>query len=273
MIGQAKLYEKINKLKVLPRFTILEGPSGCGKSVLAHELSDRFSLNYINTCSKIGDIEEMIEVANKTKNNLFVIENGDNLNPTSENALLKITEELPNDNYIILCCSNSSKLLPTIISRGELFKFSDYTEDDFEEYIKENPQFEDKELSGKYSLLYPNFKYLLFTSRKDIVKLYKICDDLTNFDLPKNDKILFVSMAKLSDIDLEQVLFALEHIALAKMLTGVNTNSKIITYKLLKFIEAVMETNKLLSESANYNRNYIIDKLCLRFIEVNDLCK
>ena len=46
----------------------------------------------------------------------------ENLNPESQNALLKTLEEPGNDNYIILTTTNITRLLPTIVSRCQKIK-------------------------------------------------------------------------------------------------------------------------------------------------------
>lgn len=52
------------------------------------------------------------------------IPEAENLNPESQNALLKTLEEPGNNNYIILTTINVTKLLPTIISRCQKIKLN-----------------------------------------------------------------------------------------------------------------------------------------------------
>lgn len=56
------------------------------------------------------------------QNKIAVIENAQNLNLESQNALLKTLEEPGENNYIILTAPNTSSLLPTIISRCHIKK-------------------------------------------------------------------------------------------------------------------------------------------------------
>jgi len=58
---------------------------------------------------------------------VVLIPEAENLNPESQNALLKTLEEPGVDNYIILTTTNISKLLPTIISRCQKIKISSDT--------------------------------------------------------------------------------------------------------------------------------------------------
>jgi len=76
----------------------------------------------------VGQIREMINYTNKsTFNNMarfILIDNIENLNKNSVNALLKIIEE-PNENVFFILISNSEKnILPTLKSRCLTFKIS-----------------------------------------------------------------------------------------------------------------------------------------------------
>lgn len=263
MIGQINIKRKLNKYNDLPRFIIFEGPKGCGKKTLAKELANKYSLNYISIGLKLDDILSMIKIAKDTTNNLFYIDNGNDLSLVSENTLLKITEELPNDNHIILACETSILLLPTIISRGELFRFEDYKEDDFKEYLgdKYDNQF-------RYSLIYPNLSYLSVIDNTNAKKLYEICDTLTTFNVI-NEKNIFNCISIANTFNLNQFLYSLEKTCHHKMLTSIRSNDKIIMTKVLKIMEIVSSVRRLLLESLVYNRNYIMDYMALRIIEVN----
>ena len=76
----------------------------------------------------VGQIREMINYTNKsTFNNMarfILIDNVENLNKNSVNALLKIIEE-PNENIFFILINNSEKnILPTLKSRCLTFKIS-----------------------------------------------------------------------------------------------------------------------------------------------------
>jgi DNA polymerase III subunit delta' len=76
----------------------------------------------------VGQIREMINYTNKsTFNNMvrfILIDNVENLNKNSVNALLKIIEE-PNDNVFFILINNSEKdILPTLKSRCLTFKIN-----------------------------------------------------------------------------------------------------------------------------------------------------
>ncbi len=81
-----------------------------------------------NKVIEISQIRKMIDYANKSTFNsrekIILIDNVENLNLNSSNALLKIIEE-PNDNILfILIHDNSKKILDTIKSRCIKFNFT-----------------------------------------------------------------------------------------------------------------------------------------------------
>ena len=58
---------------------------------------------------------------------VVIIEEGDALNASGQNALLKLLEEPPSYMVFLLLCENSNKLLPTVLSRSTLLRFTPYT--------------------------------------------------------------------------------------------------------------------------------------------------
>ena len=76
----------------------------------------------------ISQIREMIQFTNKSSFNLsprfILIDNVENLNKNSVNALLKVIEEPNNNIYFILIHNNEKKILPTLKSRTLLFNIN-----------------------------------------------------------------------------------------------------------------------------------------------------
>jgi len=77
---------------------------------------------------RVGNIRELIRRVNLTasvgESKLAIIRDADRLNVEASNSLLKTLEEPPKSLTIVLL-SNNLKLLPTIISRCQVVKFSD----------------------------------------------------------------------------------------------------------------------------------------------------
>lgn len=70
---------------------------------------------------KVADVSEIIEIANlkpiEAKMKIVVLNNFESANIASQNKLLKILEEPPKNLQFFLLCSNTSSILPTILSR------------------------------------------------------------------------------------------------------------------------------------------------------------
>jgi len=126
------------------------------------------------------------------KKKICIIKEAETLNPTAANKLLKTLEEPPDSsNLIILLAEDSSKLLPTIISRCLVFTW------DFDafESIKEF------DFTGIRQVLLGGFKELLLSSDpaypldlsfeilKDFDKAYKAIDKNMNSQIKKFEKL------------------------------------------------------------------------------------
>src|SRR6185295_10941054 len=72
------------------------------------------------------------------KARVFLIEDADKLNAPSANALLKVLEEPPDTSHIILLTSRPAMLLPTILSRCQMIRFSPLKPDEIESYLLAN---------------------------------------------------------------------------------------------------------------------------------------
>ena len=92
--------------------------------------------------TKIEQMQEMIKALNFApldgKYHVFIIEQADTLNPSSENCILKILEEPPLYAVLILISSNPNSLLPTIRSRCRMVKFKRAGAGEVEEAVRKN---------------------------------------------------------------------------------------------------------------------------------------
>jgi len=72
--------------------------------------------------------QDAFVIPNDSDKKVYIITEAQNMNDSSENALLKILEEPPHFDYFILTCSSKSAMLDTIISRASLISLSDAEE-------------------------------------------------------------------------------------------------------------------------------------------------
>lgn len=163
MIGQKNLIEKINSFDKLSRFSIFVGQKGSGKKTLLIEYvypmlkAQDYSI-YIVQDIKIDSIREMISDAYKMHKVLFVITDADNMSIGAKNAMLKIVEECPNDNYFIMTLEDENTTLNTIRSRAAIYHMDTYSKEELKEYadaIEKNMSHVDIcETPGDINLLY-----------------------------------------------------------------------------------------------------------------------
>ena len=133
MIGQEGIQNHlINRMAngTLPHSMILVGPLGSGRKTL---LSELFAGVYPED-NKINSIRTIIAMCYNVHDRTFIIPDANELSTAAQNALLKILEEYPNNNSFILTVEDTSQLLPTIVSRCEVFHMDRYTPDEIFNY-------------------------------------------------------------------------------------------------------------------------------------------
>ncbi|HKG58420.1 MAG TPA: DNA polymerase III subunit delta' [Pyrinomonadaceae bacterium] len=72
------------------------------------------------------------------KARVFLIDEADKLNDASANALLKVLEEPPRTSHLILITARPAMLLPTILSRCQMIRFSPLTPDEIQKHLVKN---------------------------------------------------------------------------------------------------------------------------------------
>ena len=72
------------------------------------------------------------------KARVFLIDEADKLNDASANALLKVLEEPPRTSHLILITARPAMLLPTILSRCQMIRFSPLTPAEIEAHLTKN---------------------------------------------------------------------------------------------------------------------------------------
>ena len=140
MIGQTHLWNNIYRAierDRFPRFSILVGEHGSGKHYIARSISLEMIARGIYIECTAESIRNAISSAyTVTDKAVYIIENVDNMSASAANAMLKVTEEPPNNAYFILLCENEMNLLQTIRSRAVVYYMEPYTYDELLEYIE-----------------------------------------------------------------------------------------------------------------------------------------
>lgn len=167
IIGQKNLTKLIdNQIKSgdFPRFSIIVGDYGSGKKTLANYIIDKMkvTINY-NSGIFVSQIRDAIAQMHKTVDkSVFTFFDADNMSAQAENALLKVSEEIPNNVYIIMTVSDISSILPTIKSRAIIYHIPPYSIAELLKYAHEvvKAKYDDDIISqlcetpGEINLLY-----------------------------------------------------------------------------------------------------------------------
>ena len=140
MIGQANLQSRIEQLinnNTFPRFSIFVGPRGSGKKTFAPYIAGYMLAGWVHAFDvKIDTIREIIQQSYKVVDNtVYFIPDADNMSNAAKNALLKVTEEPPNNAYFIMTLEDENNTLETIRSRGTVFHMDRYTPDEIGSYF------------------------------------------------------------------------------------------------------------------------------------------
>lgn len=141
MVGQENLIKSLNALieqNTFPRFCIFVGTEGSGKKLIANTIAHQISDIVINVGIKVDDIRNMIESSYRlTSTCVYIIPDTDGMSLAAKNALLKVTEEPPNNAYLIMTIQDENKALDTIKSRGTVFHMERYTPLEIEAYASD----------------------------------------------------------------------------------------------------------------------------------------
>ena len=138
MIGQVELQKRIReqiKSGTFPRFSILAGQPGSGKKKLCSVIATQLNASLYICPISVEDIRKMIDTAYKVSTKiLYVIADADRMSLAAKNALLKVTEEPPQNAYFIMTLSDANNTLGTIRSRGTIYRMDSYNFDELYEY-------------------------------------------------------------------------------------------------------------------------------------------
>lgn len=136
LVGQQQLKRRLySNYAKFPRFSIIVGESGSGKRLIANMIAHDLNLVAVNVGIKVNDVKEMIVNAYKVVTpTLYILADADRMSPQAKNALLKITEEPPNNAYFLMTLEDESHTLETIKSRGIIFRMNPYSVYDLTDY-------------------------------------------------------------------------------------------------------------------------------------------
>lgn len=145
MVGQQNLLNQIDWMcqsKCFPRFSIITGEKGSQKKEMAQYIAKKLECFLFEAVdNKIDTIRGVIEQAYKTHSPIvYVIDNADDMSVPAKNALLKVTEEPPNNAYFVMILDDVNNTLDTIKSRAVILTMEPYSKRQLKDYAQETYQ-------------------------------------------------------------------------------------------------------------------------------------
>lgn len=138
MLGQKKLLRWVdNNINSFPHFIVLIGSSGCGKKTLAREIAHKISCVYSECSVNVDAVREVIDSSYQSQTKvMYCFADADNMKAQAKNAMLKITEEPPQNAYFCLTVCDESSLLDTIKSRAYVLQMEEYEPKEISDYVE-----------------------------------------------------------------------------------------------------------------------------------------
>nr|DAK95743.1 MAG TPA: DNA polymerase III, delta subunit [Caudoviricetes sp.] len=136
LIGQKKVNDYLEKgILIDKNFIIIVGPRGMGKKYITKLIASKLGLLYVPVEGKVDDIRNLVSSATNQTQCLYHITDIERISPAAKAALLKITEEMP-DNMKIVATANNNYILDTLLSRAFVIYLEPYTKEDMLQLVE-----------------------------------------------------------------------------------------------------------------------------------------
>ena len=175
-IGQSKIKEFLSNLTIdnCPQSILLVGEKGCGKHLVCNEFSKKLKIDCMDITDNLS-LDLITDIYLNPFPTIFIID-FNKLSVKQENSLLKLLEEPINGCYVIVLCTSTAVVLPTILNRCRIIRFQPYTTSELMNFVSETTDdlkfiFEVADTPGKVIDLSINIKDMVLFSKKIIDKL------------------------------------------------------------------------------------------------------
>ena len=132
LVGQTLNLEIISRWEDIPNFVIIQGDLHTGKTNLVKYICSVFGYSYVLVNNSVSSVRELISVMAPNSKILYHFKDFDKASIQAKNALLKVTEETPVGNKIVITGSNQ---LSTLESRAIKLIMASYKEDEMVRYF------------------------------------------------------------------------------------------------------------------------------------------
>lgn len=294
---QLKLIESDIKSGNLSHAYLFAGPSKIGKFSIAKQLvnilqcpnnlcrncptctqvqkgghPDTIVLKDENESIKIEQIREIIgrlQMTKQAKYKILLIEKAERFTPEAANCLLKTLEEPPPDTMIIITTNNVRGLLPTIVSRARLIKFSAYSQSFLSKKLKElYPDADDETINKVCALsLGKSGTAIDLLENQDLLASYKtmyniLCEFLE--DKPVYQKFKVIEEIIQENEKITEFLDVFTHLIRSRLYQETKSKNQQTDKKThyLKLLSDIEETRNLLKR--NVNTRLVLENLALK---------
>lgn len=152
LVGQERNLDLIKNWTTMPSFTIVQGNNDTGKTYFIKYLCKRYGLGYMLLNNKVDTIRKLVSTSKPNSNIVYHFKDFHLASLGAKNALLKITEEPLQGNYIAI---SGLKQIDTLESRARIIKMQPYTDADLNTYIEKTADI-DKDIAQR--LISCNFR-------------------------------------------------------------------------------------------------------------------
>lgn len=215
----------------------------CGKCRSCRNVERKFhpDVTYVGTSGKLGGYsvetaraiisDSYIKPNNQNGKKVYIFADCRNVDPRTQNALLKLIEEPPEYAYFLFTCEAKTDLLPTIVSRCVSFGVSPCTENEARESLAESG-FSQSEINAAVSCFHGNIglctKYITDESVRKQVDLTK---SLANSIISRDEYSLNVNFFTLGRerSDVRSVLSMLDKLIRDAAVLGKDVNAPAIS--------------------------------------------
>lgn len=127
-------------------FVIVIGPSGSGKKLQSRKVAEDKGRQFVAIEGKKENIELITSLVDLSVPTTICIYDYTEMSTYAINALLKVAEETP-ENLELVLCSRTNKILPTIMSRGQVVFMDMLNSEDLEQAVEEIFEIDNKNLT------------------------------------------------------------------------------------------------------------------------------
>lgn len=195
IIGQKKLLSTIDNLienNNFPRYSIIVGNTGSGKKLITSYIAEGLEALLVPCELSVDSVREVIDLSySQTSPTLYMWADANKMSAGAKNAVLKVTEEPPQNAYFVMTTDNVNGLLNTLTSRGTVFNINPYTVEDLVSYATlKNIDTKSKEFNTIINIS---------TTPQDII-------NLSTVDIAQFDKVVNVLCKSVGSINLANTL-------------------------------------------------------------------